>query len=331
MGMLFALWVSVAALPAYAGDSARERAQALYQEAEQAAADMRYAQALSAYRGAALADPSAPFALTARVRADDLAQHAEGDFVPLKRLNEIRRLPRAELTQRTLETFENDLEQFPPGRVRSEARLFVAAAYREHLGDRARALSAYDRALADPSTDKLNLSLALSSKVALLREAGELKAALQSMEGFAGLLPNLQRELSRELRRSRIQIASIAWLGGLLLLGAAGLARAFSMHSAAKVKRHVLRPFDLAFGFYLGGVGALLARLHGGGDVRPFLGLGLGIPLVAAVARIFTLQPFAEKTAYRAASGLICAAGVLALAFLVLSQSDAGYLESFGL
>ncbi len=330
IGWITVLWLSWPIYSAHADEPSRAQAQAHFQQAERAAAEMRFEEAVEAYRKAEKSDPSAPFAATARVRADDLMQHAEGGFVPLKRLSEIRKIPPANLTPSHIVALEQDMEGFPPGRVRTEARLFIASAYRQYLNDRKGAIAAYERVLLDSGADKLSKSLALSSQVALFREAGELDAALHSTERFADLAPNLYQEALRQVRRARIYTGAMVWLGALLFTGVLCFVRALSRFPLQSLKQHIIRPLDLAFSFYVGGMGSILVRLHGGGDVRPFLGLGLGIAVLTILARIISLSLYTQRAWIRAFTALACALGVFALAFIVLEQANAGYLDGLG-
>ena len=77
---------------------------------------------------------------------------------------------------------------------------------------------------------------------------------------------------------------------------------------------------------------ALVVRLYGAGDVRPFLMLGFGLALVVIAARAWTLAAGARGGAvHTAARALVCAGGALAVAFAALAKSDVVYLEGFGL
>ena len=58
-------------------DDPKARARAAYDEAERAAADLRFAEALAAYDQAIALDPSAPFVRVARARA-------QKDFAPAR-------------------------------------------------------------------------------------------------------------------------------------------------------------------------------------------------------------------------------------------------------
>ena len=123
-------------------------------------------------------------------------------------------------------------------------------------------------------------------------------------------------------------------LGALAVAGAASLARAASargVRGARVLGQQLVRPLAVAFALYVGGAAAVLTRLHGDADPRPFLWLGLGVLGVDVVARALRLAKPDLPAAGRAAWALCCVAGVLAAAFLALERTNAGYLESFGL
>jgi tetratricopeptide (TPR) repeat protein len=310
---------------------ARSRARETFDRAERAASEGRFAEALEAYRGALAEDPSSPVAPAARARAADLAAHAEGNFAPLARLEEVRRDPKRAADRRAVLSLAEDLRGFPPGRVRSEARLFVADALWHRLGDPRAAVAPLEEVLADPEADPLLKSLALASLDALHRELGDLSAARGVVDRYPDLAPNQRREVLRLVRRERLKWASFGLLGALGAIGVASVIRAARAMPLEEVKRAIIRPVAVAFALYLGAGGAIYVRLYGEGDVRPFLWLGLGILGVDWIARAWRIGSRNSRPAVRAARAIVCAVGVLAVGFLALERADAGYLESFGL
>lgn len=312
-------------------EDARSRARASFDRAERAASERRFAEALEAYRKALTEDPSSPIAPAARARAADLAAHAEGNFAPLARLEEIRRDPKNAGDRGAVLSLAEDLRSFPPGRVRSEARLFVADALWHRLGDPRGAVAPLEEVLADPEADRLLKGLALASLVALHREQDDLAAARQVVDRYPDMAPNQRREVLRLVRRERLQWASVGLLGGLGAIGLGSFIRAARAMPLEELMREIVRPLAVAFALYLGAAGAIWVRLYGEGDVRPFLWLGLGVLGVDIIARAWRIGSRDARPAARAARAIVCAAGVLAVAFLALERADAGYLESFGL
>lgn len=311
------------------GPDARAAAQQSFDRAEQAFQAQRFAEALAAYREAAAADPSARFVPTARARAADLAAHAEGDFAPLTRLSAVRRDPTKSGDRAVIEALERDVAAFPPGRVRGEAELVIADAWWHRLGDPRRAVAALETAVADETGDRLTRSLALGELARLHRELGDLDAALAAVERFPDLAPAARNEVRTLVRRGRLRAAAIAVLAALALIGIASLVRA--TRRLGEIPRALLPPFAVAFSLYLGGAAAVLVRLRGDGDPRPFVWLGLGVLATFAVARAWRLGWGAGGPSARAARGICCAIGVIAAAYLAVERTDASYLEGLGL
>ena len=314
------------------GLEARAAAQQSFDRAEQAFAALRFAEALTAYREAAAADPSARFVPIARARAADLEAHAEGGFAPLARLSAVRRDPIQSGDRAVIEALERDVATFPPGRVRGEAELTIADAWWHRLGDPRRAVPPLEAAIADETGDRLTRSLALGELVSLHRERGDLDAALAAVDRSPDLAPATRREVRTLVRRGRLRTVAIAFLAALGLLGVVSLLRAAPrLGGLAELPRALLPPLAVAFSLYLGGAAAVLVRLRGDGDPRPFVWLGLGVLAAFIVARAWRLGWGDGGPSARAARGLLCAAGVIAAAFLAVERTDPSYLEGLGL
>jgi tetratricopeptide (TPR) repeat protein len=307
-------------------------AQQAFDRAERAFQAMRFAEALAAYREAVSADPSARFVPTARARAADLEAHAEGDFAPLTRLSAVRRDPSRSGDRSVIEALAHDVATFPPGRVRGEAELVIADAWWHRLGEPRRAVAPLEAAIADETGDRLTRSLALGELAQLQRELGDLDAALAVVERYPDLAPATYREIRTLVRRGQLRAAAIALLASLAVIGAASLARAASRLGALReLPRAVLPPVAVAFSLYLGGAAAVLVRLRGDGDPRPFVWLGLGVLAAFTVARAWRLGWGDGGPSARALRGVLCAAGVIAAAFLAVERTDPSYLEGLGL
>ncbi len=330
--LALALVAVLSSAPARAEPSARAAAQQSFERAERAFQAQRFAEALAAYREAAAADPSARFALTARARAADLEAHAEGDFAPLARLSAVRRDPTTSNDRAAIEALAQDMAAFPPGRVRGEAALVIADAWWHHLGEPRRAVPPLEAAVADAAGDPLTRSFALSELARLHRDLGDLDAALALVERFPDLAPATSKEVRTLVRRARLRGASTVVLVALGVIGLVSAIRAAPrLGGLRELPRAVVPPLAVAFSLYLGGAAAVLVRLRGDGDTRPFVWLGLGVLAVFAAARAWRLGWGAGGPSARAARALLCAAGVIAAAFLAVERTDASYLESLGL
>lgn len=310
---------------------ARAEAEARFAEAEQAAKERRFGEALAAYRAAIAADPSAPLAMPARARVDDLEAHAEGGFAPLARLEQVRRDPKRASDRAEIEALAGEAELFPPGRVRAEARLFVAAAWWRRLGDPARAIAPLEAAVADRSGDRLTRALALGELLALRRERGELREALRATDREPDLAPTARAEIIRLLRREALRTSSTALLAALAILGAGSIAwLAARARDVRDLPARLIRTRSVALALYLGGAGALLVRVHGDADARPFLWFGIAVLGLDVIARAFRIAAGA-RAIVRAAWAAACVVGVLAAAFLAVERTSVDYLEGLGL
>lgn len=329
LGALPFVWTTLVAAEPLFPD--KQQARTAYELAERAASDLRFGDALAAYDRAIALDPSAPFVRVARARVADLRAHAEGDFVPLTRLESVRRNPTAR--REDIESLARDADHFPAGRVRSEAQLVIAEAFWHRFGAPDLAVKALENALADTSADRLTRTLALGELVALERERDRLAAAASAVRRFPDLSPPLRAEIERLVRRIWMGRVALGLVGIVLSLGIAAILRAiFGQHrDADEVLRDAVRPASVAFALYMGGAAALLVRLHGEGDVRPFLWLGFGVLAIDVAARGWRLGFVDERSGVRVARAITCGLAVLAVAFLALQYADAAYLETLGL
>jgi hypothetical protein len=316
---------------AAAGEEARALAEASCKRAEQAARDLSFDEALAAYRAAMAADPSAPCARVARARADDLAAHSEGAFAPLARLESVRRDPKKTGDRAEIDALARDLEAFPPGRVRLEARVLVAESRWHALGDQDGAIAAFEAAVGDRSGDKLTRALALTDLCTLLKQRGELRRALAAVEREPGLTPELYADLKRLVLRERLRAVAFAVVGTLAAVGVVSLVRLAISARRAGLLRRVARPLPALFSAFLAGGGAYLAHRHGGSDMRPFLWLGAGVFALDVVARAFRLAIGGGSRAVRTGWAVACVAGVVCVAFLAAERTEPGYIEGIGL
>jgi hypothetical protein len=321
-----------AAAPTSAIAPSATRARELYDAAERADADRLYADAALAYEGAIAADPRAAFAGHARARLADLRAHAEGGFAPLARLDEVRRDPTKRADRAAIEALARDLEAFPPGRVRSEARLVVADAWWHALGDPRRAVGPLRAVIDDADAERRTRTLALSELVSLDRALGDPGAALEDVRAHADLAPKLFADLARAARRVRLRLASIGVAVALAAIGAASLARAIRRaRDPRRVADVVLRPWAIAVALGIAGAGALAVRLAGGAATRPLLLLGPTLAAVDVAVRSWRLASGDERPVARAARAVLHVAGAAAIAFLILDATAPSVLERLGL
>lgn len=318
--------------PSASAIASKQQAEERFAQAEQAFARGQLREALAGYREVIAIDPSARCAPAAEARAADLAAHAEGEFGPLAKLEATRRDPQKSGDRAAIGALEQALPGFPDGRVRSEAALLVAEAWWHRLGEPRRAIAPLTFAVEDRAADRLTRALALTELVALRRELDELAEASDLVERYPDLAPETRARVRRLFRRTELRAISIVVLAIVALIGIGSLVRvARRLGGVRDVPRAVVRPRAVAASLYLGGAAALLAKLRGDGDPRPFLLLGVGVLAIDVIARTWRLASSDRRAALRAARVVTCAVGVLAVAFLAIERTDAGYLESFGL
>lgn len=312
-------------------DDRQQQARTAYETAERAASELRFVEAVDAYDRAMTLDPSAPFVRIARARVADLRAHAEGNFVPLARLESVRRS--LTTTREDIDELARDAAQFPAGRVRSEAQLVVAEAYWHRFGEPDLAAHALEAVLVDSSADRVTRTLALGQFVALERERDRLEAAARIVAMYPDLSPSLRAEMARLVRRVWLGRVAKVVVVAVLLVGVLAVIRAIlgQRRDPDLVLREVVRPASMAFALYMAGAASLLVRLHGEGDVRPFLWLGLGVLAIDAAARGWRLGFVDERKVARMVRAITCGVAVVALAFLALQYADAAYLETLGL
>jgi len=76
--------------------------------------------------------------------------------------------------------------------------------------------------------------------------------------------------------------------------------------------------------------GGFLASQYETGNARPFLLLGAGVLPMVLLARLWSVVG-SQARAARVARSLLCGAGVMATAFMLLEVMTPQYLEGFGL
>jgi hypothetical protein len=297
--------------------------------ATQAEQSLDFAAAEAAYARVLELRPSASFAHRARIRLDDLRAHAEGDYAPLKRLEEVRRSPQRASDPAVLAALFEEVRRFPPGKVRVEALLLVAEGFSQRVHSPERAIAPAALLVRDAAVDRPLRARALELLVESHLALGQRAEAAAVLAEFPGLAPALERRLAVERRRQRLTWVSA---GGLTALGLVSLRSLWKLRGRpGKVGRLLRAPTSLATVALLVSGGFLLTHFYDESlSLRPFVLLGAGVWLVdrsVAVAR----EAAGEARGRRAALGALGVLGVLAVAFLALLLSDPLYLESFGL
>lgn len=332
LALVVACVACTVALAAHAAEPSKRDANAIFAEAEAAERAMRFDEADRLYRELLRDAPSSPRAPRARARAEDLEAHAEAGYAPLARLESVRRDARLAADPDALAALERDAASFPPGRVRAEARMLVAAGF-VRLGAPSRALAPLSSVVADANADPLLRRLALGQLVEVKKGLGDVAGAVRDVDAFPDLVPEVRARVHREARRVWIRRGALGLVALMLALGAWSASKVVRASGLARGVRALVRPTPLVYAAWIALVGAALARGYDATDPRPFLLLGAGVACLDLAARAHALA-VARALAVpipTAARVALSVAAVAAVAFLALDHGDRTYLDGFGL
>lgn len=310
-------------------DNRREAAMAVYHLAAMADDDLDFPAALAGYRDFLRRDPGSRFAARAQARVDDLTSHGEGDFVPLQRLERVRRDEQLANSLAGIQALDQALATFPPGPVRAEARMLVGEAYLSRL-DRPRDAARVLRALAeDPVAPRDLRSLAAERLVDARAGVGEEQAGADEVRAMP-VDPEVRQEAAVRARRARLRVGARAALVVCGALGVFALAWAARERRVREVLRAWRRPVPWGQLAVLTAGGGALAKLYDEHDVGPFVALGAGVAAVYLVASAWSVAMKGRPWA-RALGAAVCFAAVLAVSFLAMDALDVMMLEGISL
>jgi hypothetical protein len=292
-----------------------------------------FGQALSDYRGALAAAPDTRWALRASDRIDWLRARSEDDFRPLAALERVRRNPALAADPGAIDELARQAEAFPAGTVRVEARMLAAEAWLGRLHRPEAAVAALRAVSEDPRADPLTARLAERELVDVLASSGRIDEAAAEARSHANRLDArfVHQVLGRVLRR-HVRHAAVAVIGAFAILAGIAIARAARRGAlgvaASELRR--LAPVATLFVAFVAVGGGLLASNYESGNASPFLLLGVAVLPLVLVARAWGAVGSGSKPA-RLARAFLCAATVLAAAFLLLDTVHPQYLAGFGL
>ena len=307
--------------------SPQTAAEAYYFLADADEHELHFALALEHYQACLAHLPSNRYAQRSDARASYLRTHAEGDFVPLTRLERIRRDPNATADAAAMERLARDAEAFPKGAVRNEARMVVAEAYFSRLGRPGDAHAPLAAILAEDDADPLLRQQAAQRLVDLDLAAGSFAEAKGAAARVAKEQPALLARVRRLERRHWMHFAAIGAVVAFALLAALGILRG-RKRGGGEVRSFL--PWALAFAAYTGAMGAMLASSYEQGNAVPFLAFAASLVPLVLLSRGWGASGGSTPQA-RAGRATMSVLAVLAAAFLLLERIDARYLESFGL
>lgn len=290
-----------------------------FADAVKAEAAFELGKAAEGYRTAIRERPSAGFALRARARLDELESHAEGDFVPLTKLERVRRDPRASSDAAALLALLEASREFPEGAVRRETWLLVAEGLARRTGRPAEALGPATQLLADEKAPSVMRAAALSIAVFAKESLGDRAGAAALARAHRVLNPTIAKRYDRDDRRAIYKRASIVVL---FIVGF------FGLWSGWQRPRALLRPSVRALSFLIvAALSAVVLRLYDASlSAQPFLVLTGGAFVVERA--VTAARAAGTSRSLLVALGVL---GVLAVAYLSLTMGEADLLGEFGL
>jgi hypothetical protein len=295
--------------------------------------DDAFDKAVADYRAAVDAAPDSVWAARAVERIDWLQARSEGEFVPLARLEHVRRSPALSSSPEAIDRLAQQAETFPPGAVRVESRMLAAEAWLRRMNQPQRAIAELRAVTEDSSCDPVTARLAEQELVdALLAHATLDEAVAEARANAARLDARFLKGVLRLVVRHRVRRVAIAVLAIFAALAATAMLRAYLRGAFPKAVGAIRRlaPLATLFAAFLALAGGLLASKYESGNSAPFLLLGsAALPLVL-LGRAWGAVG-SPRTASRAARALLCAATMFAAAFLLLEGLDPQYLSGFGL
>lgn len=155
--------------------------------------------ALALYEAVVNAGPSSRLAARATDRLRWLSERSEGEFAPLMSLLRFRNQADHRSPER-LAAFAKELETFPPGRVRREARALVANAWLSQPERTQNAMDMFEAWAAEPDLEPAEVGLAAGGSARARAILGDVSGGLQRLKE-AGMVGQ------PELRRMRWEVA----------------------------------------------------------------------------------------------------------------------------
>jgi hypothetical protein len=295
--------------------------------------DLAFERAVADHRASVRAAPDDPWARRAAERIEWLQARAEGGFGPLERLERVRRDPSRSRDPASIEALAHDAEAFPAGLVRVEARMFVAEASLGRLHQPEVGIAELRAVVDDPAADPVTSRLAARELVDALAASGKLdEAAAEARSRVRQLDPRVVSQAVRLVLRRTLRRAAIAVVVAFAALAATGLVRAGLRGRLGEVWPELRRlaPVATTFVAFAAVGGGMLAASYESGSSSPFLLLGAVVLPLVLVARAWATVGSARASA-RAARAVLCAATVVAAAFLLLDTIQPQYLAGFGL
>lgn len=188
--------------------------------------DGAFERALTDQRACMAKAPFSPWARSARQRIRWMTARSDGDFQPLARLQLVRRNPALGNDPAAIDALARDAEAFPPGRVRAEARAFVAEAWLTRMNRPQDAIPELRKVTDDPSSDATDADLARRHLVQAFLAVGRIDDAASAIRTSPALDPELSAQVQQLLGQRMMRRLAAAALLALALLVASAIAAA---------------------------------------------------------------------------------------------------------
>jgi hypothetical protein len=189
--------------------------------------DGAFERALVAQRACMAKAPTSGWTRSARNRISWISARSEGHFVPLARLQRVRRDPTLSNDPAAIDALARDVEAFPAGRVRAEARMFVAEAWLTRSDKRDEAVAEFQRVADDPTSDSMDAAFASRHLVESLLSEGRIDDAANEVRAHH-FDPKIVGEVARRVRRQTLRRVAIAELLTVASLALVMVARVFA-------------------------------------------------------------------------------------------------------
>ena len=311
------------------GSDDRSAADALYLLGDMDEAVLDFPAALHHYQASLARLPSSRYAPRAGRRAHELSTHSEGGFLPLVKLETIRRSAALANDPAVIDALAHDAESFPHGKVRVEARALAAEAYLGRLHRKDDAIGLLRLVALDPDAELLTARLAAGELVQGYVAKQDFASALAFAQASPNLLePSTRKDIQRTMRRRPLRMAAtadLAVLAAFALFALAGRERKRVVSSVREVA-----PMALIFAGLASGVGGYLASRYEQTSPYPFTAMLPAMFMVSVLARAWSAGGPSGSVA-RAFRGVVAFGGVFGAAFLLLDRMDPVYLAGFGL
>lgn len=316
-----------------ADDDPQASAEAHYHAGESNEERGAFPEALTEYRAVLDAAPGSRWAVRASDRIEWIRSRSEGDFAPLRRLEQVRRDADLSADPGAIDALARDAEGFPPGMVRVEARMLVAEAWLGRMHRPADAIRELALVRDDPKTDPLTRRLAERELVdAYVGEGRTDEAVAEATKYSARLDPRFVRQVKRLVLRRSVQRFAAIVLAAFGVFSVVALVRARRQGALrqAWVALRELAPAAIGFVAFVAIAGGILASQYESGNASPFLLLGATVLPLVLLARAWGAVG-SQTRAARVGRALLCAVTVVAAAFVLLEKVYPDYLVGFGL